>query len=148
MPSLFVFLLGSLLGGLLQRPSPFIDRKVAGQQVVGPDWIEIKLDQPLKPVGDYQEIGLVLAEPLELDLLEPRGIRLNGSVVLPDVELLTSAGITMPMKWSGARGKTTMTYRLKDESIKQDYDRIRIRSDHELRLRAIYWTGIVKKNMP
>jgi len=59
MPSLFEgVLLGSFLSGLLQRPNPFIDRKGAERQVLGPDWIEVKLEQPLKPVGEYQEIGL------------------------------------------------------------------------------------------
>lgn len=150
MPSLFgVFLLGSLLGGPLQRPSPFIDRKVAERQVLGPDWTEIKLDQPVKPVGDYQQIGLTLAPPLELDLLGPLGVRVsNGSLILPEVELLTADNVTMRTKCSGSRGKTTLTYRLKDESVKQDYNRIRIRADQEIRLKAIYWTGIVIKNMP
>lgn len=143
-----VFLFGSFLGGLLQRPSPFIDRKVADHLVLRPDWAEIKLDQPLKPVGDYQLIGLVLAKPLELDLLGPPGVRLsNGTIVLPEVELLTSEGLTMRTRYSGSRGKTTITYRLKDESVKQDYDRIRIRADHEVPLKAIYWTGFVIKNM-
>jgi hypothetical protein len=41
-----------------------------------------------------------------------------------------------------------MTYRLKDEFIKQDYDRIRIRADGEMQLKSIYWTGIIIKNMP
>ena len=143
------FLFGLFLSGFLQRPSPFIDRKIADQQVLRPDWTEVKLDQPLTPVGDYQEIGLVLAEPLELDLLRPQGVRLSdGTMVLPKVELLTSDGHTTLMRWSGARGKTTITYRLKDESIKQDYNRIRIRADREVRLDSIYWTGIVKKNIP
>ena len=150
MPSLFgVVLLGSFLSGLLQRPNPFIDRKVAEQQVLGPDWIEVKLEQPLKPVGDYQEIGLTLAPPLELDILGPLGVRIsNGSLVLPEVELLTPDGVTMPTRCSGSRGKTTLTYRLKDQSIKQEYNRIRIRADQEVRLSAVYWTGIVIKNMP
>ena len=135
--------------GLLQRPSPFIDRKVAGQQVLRPDWAEIRLDQPLKPIGDYQEIGLVLAKPLELDLLRPRGVRVSdGSLVLPEVELITADGISVKLRCSGSRGEQTITYRLKDESIKQDYDRIRIRADHEVPLEAIYWNGIVIKNMP
>ena len=150
MPSLFgVFLSGLFLLGLFQRPSPFIDRKVADQHVIRPDWVEIRLDQPLKPVGDYQEIGLVLLKPYEIDLFQPRGVRVpDGSLIMPEVELLTSDGRTIPMKYSGARGKTTITYRLKDESVKQDYDRIRIRADQEISLKAIYWTGIVKKNMP
>jgi hypothetical protein len=149
-PTLFgLFLLGSLLSGLLQRPNPFIDRKVSERQVVGPDWTEIKLNQPLKPVGDRQEIGLTLAPPLELDLLGPLGVRVSdGSLIVPEVELLTAEGGTMQTRCSGSRGKTTLTYRLKDQSVKQDYNRIRIRADQEIRLRAIYWTGIVIKNMP
>src|SRR5688572_7860082 len=150
LPSLFgVFLLGSFLGGLLQGPSPFIDRKVAGQQVVGPEWIEIKVDEPLKPIGDYQEVGLTLEPPLELDLLGPFGVRVaDGSLILPEVELVTANGETMPTKCSGSRGKTTLTYRLKDKTAKQDYNRIRIRADKEVRLKAVYWTGKVIKNMP
>jgi hypothetical protein len=148
MPSLCgVLLLGSI-SGLLQRPNPFIDRKVAEHQELGPDWIEIRLEQPLKPVGDYQEVGLTLAAPLELDLLGPPGVQVNGSLVLPEVELLTADGVTMQTRCSGSRGKTTLSYRLKDPSVKQDYNRIRIRADQQVRLSAVYWTGIVIKNMP
>lgn len=107
LPSLFgVFLLGSFLSGLLQRPNPFKDRKVAEHQVVSSDWTKIKLDQPLKSVGDYQQIGLVLAPPLELDLLGPLGVRVaSGSLILPEVELLTAEGVTMRTRCSGSRGK-------------------------------------------
>jgi hypothetical protein len=56
---------------LLLSRSPFIDRKIADQQILCQDWTEIKLDQPLKPVGDVQEVGLCLAKPLELDLIGP-----------------------------------------------------------------------------
>lgn len=101
MPSLCgVLLLGSFISRVLQRPNPFIDRKVAEHQDVGPDWIEIRLEQPLKPVGDYQEVGLTLAAPLELDLLEPLGVQVNGSIVLPEVELLTADNVTMRTRCS------------------------------------------------
>jgi hypothetical protein len=134
---------------LLLSRSPFIDRKIADQQILCQDWTEIKLDQPLKPVGDVQEVGLCLAKPLELDLIGPSGVRVaDGSLVVPEVELLTSEGLTARLRLSGSRGKTTMTYRLKDEFIKQDYDRIRIRADGEMQLKSIYWTGIIIKNMP
>lgn len=143
-------MLGSFLNWLMRwRPNPYIDRQVAEQQLLGPEWIEIKPDQPLKPVGDYQMIGLTLAPPLEMDLLEPLGVRVsNGSLVVPEVELLTADGITMQTRCSGSRGKTTLTYSLPDESAKQDYNRIRIRADEEVRLSAVYWTGFVIKNMP
>lgn len=150
-PCLFgVFLLGSFLSGLLQRPNPFIDRKVAGQQILGPDWLEIKVDKLLKPVGDRQEIGLYLADPFRIDLLDPLiGVRVaDGTMVMPEVELVTPDGHTMTMRLSGSRGEETLTYRSKDQSVKQDYDRIRIRAAQEVRLEAIYWTGIVIKNMP
>lgn len=142
-----VLLSGTFLCGILQRPSPAIDRKVAGQHRLRPDWIEIKLEQPLKPVGDYQELGLILAEPFEMELLGPTGVRIDGLLVVPEVELLTADGSSAPMKCSGQRGKTMMTFRLKDESVKQDYDRIRIRAAKEIPVKSIYWTGIVIKNM-
>ena len=144
-----VFICGAFLSGLFQRPSPFIDREVAGKQVLRSEWTEIKLDQPLKPVGDRQEIGLYLAEPFKMDLLDSLGVRVaDGTLIVPEVELVTSEGRTVKMKCSGSRGEETLTYRLQDESVKQDYVRIRIRADREIPLEAIYWTGIVIKNMP
>jgi hypothetical protein len=144
-----VFICGALLSGLFQRPSPFIDREVAGAQVLRPEWTEIKVDQPMKPVGDRQEIGLYLAEPFKLDLMDPSGVRVaDGTLVVPEVELVTADGRAMKMKCTGSRGEETLTYRLQDSSVKQDYVRIRIRADQEIRLEAIYWTGIVIKNMP
>jgi hypothetical protein len=62
--------------------------------------------------------------------------------------LITADGRAMKMKCSGSRGEETLTYRLQDNSVKQDYVRIRMRADKEIRLEAIYWTGIVIKNMP
>ena len=144
-----VFICGAFLTGLFQRPSPFIDREVAGKQILGPEWKEIKLDQPLKPVGDRQAIGLYLAEPFKLDLMDPSGVRVSdGTLIVPEVELITAAGRVMKMKCTGSRGEETLTYRAQDQSVKQDYVRIRIRADQEIRLDAIYWTGIVIKNMP
>jgi hypothetical protein len=138
------------MGALLQRPQPFKDRKVAGRQVARPDWTEIKVDQLMTPVGDYQEINLVLEPPYELDLVRrrPAGVQFpDGTIILPEVELLTPDGVTAQMKYTGSRGKSTITYRLKDETIKRDYDRIRIRADRELPLTGIYWTGITIKYM-
>jgi len=54
----------------------------------------------------------------------------------------------MKMKCSGSRAEETLTYRLQHNSVKQDYVRIRTRADKEIGLEAIYWTGIVIKNMP
>jgi hypothetical protein len=147
--SYITHLFGSFLTWLLKRPSPFIDRKVAGQQILRRDWTEIKLNQPLKPVGDYQQISLCFSESFKMDLLGPLKVRVsNGLLVLPEVELITPNDDRVALKCSGARGAQSLTYRLKDESIKQDYDRIRMRADHEVPLEAIYWTGIVIKNMP
>ena len=144
-----LFLCCSSLSGLLQRASPFIDSKIADQQVVRAEWTEIKVDKPLERVGDYQEIGLSLTEPHERDLWGPPGIRMpDGSIVLPEVESITSDGRTVEWTYSGSRGDRTLTYRFKDESIQQDYAGIRIRADKEIKLQAIFWTGIVIKNMP
>lgn len=126
LPSLFgVFLLGSFLSGLLQRPNPFKDRKVAEHQVVSSDWTKIKLDQPLKSVGDYQQIGLVLAPPLELDLLGA-----SGSSSRERLTNSARGGIAHSRRCHDAdevfwlTRETTLTYCLKDESVKQDYNRI------------------------
>ena len=68
-------------------------------------------------------------------------------MVVPEVVLVTADGHTL-VRGSGTRGEETLTYRLKDASVKQDYDRIRIRADQEVRLEAIYWTGIIIRNIP
>jgi len=62
--------------------------------------------------------------------------------------LITADGRAMKMKCSGSRAEETLTYRLQDNSVKQDYVRIRMRADKQIRLEAIYWIRIVIKNMP
>jgi len=142
-------LLDCILTALVHRRSPFIDRKVVKNCVIRPDWTEIQVDEPLKPIGDYQQIGLYLAEPFKMDLDEPFGIRVpDGSLVVPEVELVAADGRVAPMKRSGARGTRSINYRLQDESLKQDYVRIRLRADQDIPLDAIFWSGIVIKNMP
>jgi len=48
---LWIFLGGVSGWSLLQRPSPFIDLKVADQRLLRSDWTEIRLDKLLEPVG-------------------------------------------------------------------------------------------------
>ena len=72
----------------------------------------------------------------------------DGSYVLPEVETVTAEGLTVKWDYSGQRGDTSLTYRLADESIKHEYVRIRVRADQEISLEAIYWTGVVIRNMP
>ena len=140
---------GSFLSGLFQRPSPFIDSKVAGPQVLRSEWTEIKVDKPLKPIGDRQQISLYLTKPCRRDPWKPPGIPMpDGSYVLPELETVTAEGLTVKWKYSGQRGATSLTYRMEDESIKHEYVSIRVRADQEIPLEAIYWTGIVIKNMP
>jgi hypothetical protein len=95
------------------------------------------------------EIGLYLAEPFKLDLLDPLGVRVaDGTLVVPEVDCSPQTGRAMKMKCSGSRAEETLTYRLQHNSVKQDYVRIRTRADKEIRLEAIYWIRIVIKNMP
>jgi hypothetical protein len=135
---------------LFQRPSPYIDQKIVGHQTLRSEWSEIKLDKPLKPIGDRQEIGLVLAAPYALKLVTPQGViqLSDGTVIRPEVELIGSDDLPVQMRYSGSRGRKMIVFSLKDESIKKDYVRIRLRADREIPLDAVFWSGIVIKNMP
>jgi hypothetical protein len=140
--------LGSLLGVVFRRPSPAVHQKIADQQLLTSDWIEIKLDKPLPRLGDFHEIGLALMDPFKVDLLGPLVVRAsNGSLVSPEVELITSDGLRVLLTCSGGIGQQFMSYRLYDESRRPDFVCIRVRADHEIPLTGVYWTGIVLRNM-
>ena len=150
MYGLLLVLCASFLCGLFQRPSPFINQKIAGPQTLCPEWSEIKVDKPLRPIGDYQQIGLVLAAPNALEFLTPSGViqLVDGRTIHPEVELIGSDDLPFQMIYRGSRGRKMIVFDLKDKSIKKDYVRIRLRADQEIPLEAVFWSGIVIKNMP
>lgn len=141
-------ILESLLGAVFRRRSPAVHQELAGEQLLTSDWIEIKLDKPLPRLGDYHEIGLALMEPFKVDLLGPLVVRVsNGLLVSPEVEMVTSDGLHVKLTCTGTIGEEFMTYRLRNDSIKEHCVGIRLRADYEIPLAGVYWTGIVLKNM-
>jgi hypothetical protein len=137
--------------GMFQARSPWVDEKIAGPMTISTEWAEIRPEKPLKRTGDHQEIGLYVGEPfiVVFDSLDSHGIRMpDGSIVSPEVQLVDTEGNTVTLKFSGARGKETISYRLPDEQKERQYRSVRIRAEREIQLKSVYWTGIVIKNMP
>lgn len=136
---------------ILQGPSPYIDRKIAGPTKISTEWVEITPSETLQPKGDYQEIGLSLADPYLLPLAArpSAGVRMpDGSSVVPEVEIVDTQGNSFTLKISGARGEKLIEYRLRGEQVGREYRTVRIRAEQEIQLKSVYWTGFVIKNMP
>lgn len=135
--------------GVFQRHSPYVDEKISGPLTVSAEWEEIRPKNPLKRTGDHQEVGLYVAEPFSVVVESPRsyGVRMpDGSLVTPEVQVIDAEGNTITLKFSSARGKKTMTYRLPDNRL--EYRAVRLRAERQIRLDAVYWSGIIIKNMP
>jgi hypothetical protein len=146
-----VIVLLATLGGyhLMFQRNPYIDRKVAGPTTVDSSWSEITPDEPLKPKGDAQEVGLYLEEPYKHELLGPDGVRMpDGSIVLPQVQIVDSDGNILELSFSGARGEQCIIYRIPKGQGKTSYQALRVRADREITLKSIYWTGRIFRNMP
>lgn len=136
---------------MLQTPSPYIDRKIAGPTTISNEWVEVTPNEKLAPKGDYQEVALGLAAPYIVPISDrpSAGVRMpDGSNVVPEVEIIDMQGNKFSLKISGTRGEILLEYRLRGDQVGREYRTVRIRAEREIQLSSVYWTGFIVKNMP
>lgn len=149
--SVFLLFGGAYDCGMFQRHSPYVHQKISGPVTVSNEWTEVKPEEPLRLTGDYQEIGLYVEKPLTavFDSSTSGGIRTpDGSLIMPEVEVVDDNNKTFECKFSGAWGSNAIRFRLPDVRPNAEYKVVRIRADRLVQLDGVYWTGVIIKNLP
>ena len=132
-----VALLGSL--SICGGGERFVDRTIKKDTTLTSEWVDITLDEPLKPQRDVQAVMLYLADPYEADL-EMKGVRMDdGSFVKPEVQLVDTAGNTYSLKYYGLFGRQLMIFTLRDQLMGREYRTVRVRSEKPIHCREIFW---------
>ena len=127
--------------------NPYLDVEVCGPLTVTSDWVEVTPQAPLESSRQVQYLYLHTVEPFVPDY-PSWGIRFpDGSVVVPQVELIDRQGTAHPLKASSFslrdRSRTDIIsgigFRSPALAGTGPYQRVRIRSDRNLKLSRIIW---------
>jgi len=122
------------------RSEHFLDRTIKGTITIGTEWTDITPSQPLKVERERQEIVLYLEKPFVGDFIA-RGIRLpDGSLTIPEIQLIDSDGNAHKLEYSGFRGDELIRFALPEQSTIKEYRGIRIRSDKPINCKEIIWS--------
>ena len=83
---------------------------------------------------------LYLEKPFVGDFIA-RGIRLpDGSLTIPEIQLIDSDGNAHKLEYSGFRGDELIRFALPEQSTIKEYRGIRIRSDKPINCKEIIWS--------
>lgn len=125
--------------------SPYLDRDIAGSITLSDQWLEIAPTDALKPERRIHEIVLNFSEPLEPDY-KVWGVRLkDGSVVIPEVQLIDQDGNTYKLTTSSL-DRMGMSFSMRDDQSHREilptdrtYRAVRIRCEKLLRCSSVIW---------
>ena len=140
-----------------QQPDSY-EIKISGPVMIGAEWIEFHLEQPLKAEKDRQVIFLDLELPFKYDLYNEgkdpnkgKGILMPaGEVINPEIEVLDENGNIFNLVWSGAIGLKPTYDLLYPNKWPRDrqYTTVKIRSTRPIKCKAIYWFCESRKDKP
>jgi hypothetical protein len=130
------------------KRDPFHERVFHGPLAVSYRWEEIKPEPALRPERDKQVLVLGLAEPF-VSGLGDRGVRLpDGTLAVPEVELVAKDGTVYPLKFAGSFGRYKPFYE-KEERFPKDaeFTTVRVRCDNRIELKLLAWTTYNMKDL-
>ncbi|MCA1629734.1 MAG: hypothetical protein LC785_14145 [Acidobacteria bacterium] len=138
---LLLLVFGAYHLGMFQKRSPYTDQTIGKAVTISNEWAVLTPDEMMKPTGDDQEIGLYLEEPFTHDLLGPPGVRMpDGSIILPEVELIDIEGNAYKLKFSGARGRKIISFTLWGQLKGREYRSVRLRAGKVFKCKEVLWT--------
>lgn len=114
--------------------------------VVGPQWVQVELPQSFATTWDYQLVELTLVTKFTPSD-DPWGIRLDdGSVVLPQVKLITKQGSEEGLGFEGFPGSNRVSFG-NDHIARGSYvKKLEIRSPKPLILSRITWISYMPQD--
>ena len=127
--------------------NPYLDREIAGTVTISNEWLEIKPKEPLNPERKVQYIYVLTPQPFQPDN-RSWGIRFpDGSVVVPEVQLIDQYGKLYNLKASAfslkdrTRADVISGIGFHTQDLPQDrvYTTVRLRSDKPVEVSRIIW---------
>jgi hypothetical protein len=127
--------------------NPYLDREIGGAVTLTSEWLEITPQEPLRPERQVQYLYVDTPEPFDPDY-QSWGIRFpDGSVIVPEVQLIDQQGNVYNLKASSfsladsTRTDIVSGIGFRARGVPQDrvYPKVRIRSDKPIRASRIIW---------
>lgn len=121
---------------------PYLDEELAGPTITSTEWLEITPESPLKITRQRHLVALDLDKSIRTEQNGAGLILRDGSIVRPQVELVSEDGtiyeLNRPSLYESAT--ETLAY-FTGEDLPKDktYVRVRIRSDKPVRCKRIFW---------
>lgn len=138
-------LLAVCCSALERKMNPYLDREISGPVTIGPDWLEITPQEPLKPEREVNAVNLIFATEYKPDY-QANGLRLSdGALVVPEVQLIDQAGKTyvLGIESMGAKGMGFASFNPAShlENLPKDkiYPTVRIRCSKPIECSKIVW---------
>ena len=119
--------------------SPYLDREISGSILVSSPWLEIVPQQPLTADRQIQYVIINFAERGAPEVVS-RGIRMaDGTVVIPEVELVDERGGLFPLR-AVAFGEDAMGFS-SDKDLPRDrtYRALKIKANKPIKVSNIHW---------
>ncbi len=128
--------------------------RLSGALTIGDQWTEMQAQTPLKADKTFQYVVLELEPPFKFDLLSEgsgpnkgKGILIpGGEVINPEIEIIDQDGNSFRLIYAGGTGAflssddTKYGYPYPGELPRdRSYKTVRIRSPHQIKVKAIYW---------
>jgi hypothetical protein len=135
---LFVF----TAGRFYRWYDPYLDQELAGPTITSPQWLEITPESPLKITRRRHLVALDLDKSISTDQNGAGLILRDGSIVRPQVELVSEDGTTYELNQPSlfTSNTETLAYFTGEELPKdKTYVRVRIRTDKPVRCKRIFW---------
>ena len=99
----------------------------------------LKPAPPLKPSRQQQMIVLVFAPPLELDLQSWGGRLVDGTIAMPEVEVVNEYGSIYNLNSPTFIGNTERAFSKSGPPTDRVYVEVRMRSDHPNTSQRVIW---------
>ena len=110
-----------------------------GSTSVSSDWVSVPLPQPITAKWDVQLVYVDVSSPFQVSY-DPLGIRLeDGTVAVPELELVTTAGQKEPFQLKGAISRTVIIFRNDQIARGTTFSELRMRSPVPLVSSRISW---------
>jgi hypothetical protein len=140
--SVSVVVVGFSIARVYRWFNPYLDQQLAGPTTISAQWLEITPKSPLKISRQRHLIVLHLDDSIRTEADGAGLILPDGSVVRPQVELVSTDGKTYELNQPSLLSSPTETLAyFTGENLPKDqvYVTVRIRTDKPVRCKRIFW---------
>jgi hypothetical protein len=131
----------------LNHHRTFYERVFHGPLTVSAEWAVVSAEPPLRREREKQLLVIGLAEPY-FSGLSDWGVRVpDGTLVMPQVELIEGDGKAHALSFAGSFGRQKPFYESNDLPTGAEFVKVRIRCDSKVELNLLAWTTYNPKDL-